>query len=127
MTMMGSPCLAAGFLINVAAVLFVISALALIFIILLQRGRGGGLSAALGGGMATGILGSKTGDFLTWVTIGLVGVFLFLAVLLAMYWRPTTSKFGAAPGPAARQTAPAGIPDQNAGGGPASGPNSPSQ
>ncbi|MHC4243488.1 MAG: hypothetical protein ACYSU4_13865, partial [Planctomycetota bacterium] len=40
------------------------------------------------GGMASGILGSKTGDFLTWVTIVLVGVFLTLAVVMARYYKP---------------------------------------
>ena len=71
-----------------AVPLFVICCLALILIILIQKGRGGGLSAAFGGGGGGGLLGSKTGDFLTWVTIVLVGVFLGLAVLLAKYYKP---------------------------------------
>ena len=71
-----------------AAPLFVICCLALILIILIQKGRGGGLSSAFGGGGGGGLLGSKTGDFLTWVTIALVGVFLTLAVVLAKYYRP---------------------------------------
>ena len=45
------------------------------------------MSAAFGGG-GGGLLGSKTGDFLTWVTIVMVGVFLSLAVLLAKYYKP---------------------------------------
>ena len=79
---------------KVVAVLFVICAAALVLIILIQKGRGGGLSGAFGGGMASGILGSKTGDFLTWVTIVLVGVFLTLAVLMARYYKPDVSDFG---------------------------------
>jgi hypothetical protein len=39
--------------------------------------------------MASGILGSKTGDFLTWVTIVLVGIFLSLAVVVAKYYKPS--------------------------------------
>ena len=113
MTMIGLPCLAAGFLMSLIAILFVLSALALIFIILLQRGKGGGLTAALGGGMASGLLGSKTGDVLTWVTISLVGIFLFLAVLMAKYYKPTTSQYGTTPQPSTRQTAPAAPADQN--------------
>jgi preprotein translocase subunit SecG len=82
------PVLAVGILMKFVAVLFVIVCVVLILIILVQKGRGGGLSGAFGGGMASGLLGSKTGDFLTWVTIGLVAVFLGLAVLMAKFYRP---------------------------------------
>jgi preprotein translocase subunit SecG len=78
----------------VVAALFVICCIALILIILIQKGRGGGLSGAFGGAMASGILGSKTGDFLTWVTIVLVGIFLGLAVIMAKFYKPSTSNFG---------------------------------
>jgi len=89
--------LAVSFIMNVIAVFFFICAVALILIILIQKGRGGGLGAAFGGGLASGILGSKTGDFLTWVTITLVGVFLTLAVIMAKFYKPAVSDFG--PGP----------------------------
>lgn len=79
---------------NVIAVFFIICSIALILIILIQKGKGGGLGAALGGGLASGILGSKTGDFLTWVTIGLVSVFLMLAVIMAKFYKPAISDFG---------------------------------
>ena len=49
---------------------------------------------ALAGGVASGILGSKTGDFLTWVTIVVVGVFLVLAVLLVRFYKPSVGEFG---------------------------------
>jgi len=82
------PILAVTFIMNVVAVLFVICCVSLVLIILIQKGRGGGLSGAFGGAMASGILGSKTGDFLTWVTIVLVGVFLILAVVMAKFYKP---------------------------------------
>jgi len=82
---------------NVVAAIFLICAVALILIILIQKGRGGGLSGAFGGGMASGILGSKTGDFLTWVTITLVSVFLMLAVVMAKFYKPDISDFDAGP------------------------------
>ena len=82
------PLLAVGILMKFVAVLFVLVCLILILVVLMQKGRGGGLSGAFGGGMASGLLGSKTGDFLTWVTIVLVAVFLVLAVLMARYYRP---------------------------------------
>jgi preprotein translocase subunit SecG len=88
------PLLALSFVMKLAGVVFLICAVALILIILIQKGRGGGLSAAFGGGMASGILGSKTGDFLTWATIALVGVFLTIAVVMAKFYKPTVSDFG---------------------------------
>ena len=78
--MVSIPFLAVGFFMNLVAVFFVFCCIALILIILIQKGRGGGLSSAFGGGGAGGVLGSKTGDFLTWVTIGLVGVYLLVAI-----------------------------------------------
>jgi preprotein translocase subunit SecG len=88
------PLLAVGFIMKVVAVLFIVCCVALILIILIQKGRGGGLSGAFGGAMASGILGSKTGDFLTWVTIVLAGVFLTIAVVMARFYRPDVSEFG---------------------------------
>jgi preprotein translocase subunit SecG len=85
------PMLAVSFIMSVVAVLFVICCVSLILIILIQKGRGGGLSGAFGGAMASGILGSKTGDFLTWVTIVLVGVFLTLAVVMAKFYKPSAA------------------------------------
>ena len=88
------PLLAVSFIMKIVAVLFFVCAVALTLIILVQKGRGGGLSAAFGGGIASGILGSKTGDFLTWVTIVLVGVFLTLAVVMAKFYKPEIGQFG---------------------------------
>lgn len=73
---------------NLVVALFVVVCMALILIILLQKGRGGGIGAAFGGGGAGSLLGTKTGDFLTWVTICLVAGFLVLAVLMGKFMRP---------------------------------------
>jgi preprotein translocase subunit SecG len=86
--------LAAGvpFLMKLVAVLWVFLAICLILIILIQKGKGGGLSGAFGGaGGAGGLLGTKTGDFLTWVTIGLVIGFLAFGVVLVKYYKPVLS------------------------------------
>lgn len=106
--------LAVGFLMNLVAVLFVITAVILVLMILIQRGKGGGLSGAFGGGMAGGLMGSKTGDFLTWVTIALVAIFLILAVLMAKFYRPSVGSYGQE---ASRQNAPAAteMPEQQQG------------
>ena len=88
---------------KVVMVIFILCALALILIVLIQKGRGGGLSGAFGGLGSGGLLGSKTGDFLTWFTIGLVGLFLMLCVIMAKFYKPRISDFG--PGQASSQPA----------------------
>jgi preprotein translocase subunit SecG len=88
------------------AVLFVLVSILLVLVILIQKGRGGGLSGAFGGGMASGLLGSKTGDFLTWVTIVVVAIFLTFAVLLAKFYRPRVGEYGVqAPAPTSQPAA----------------------
>lgn len=68
-------------------VLFLIVCFLLIVVILLQKGRGGGLSAAFGG-MGQSAFGTKTGDVFTWVTIVLTALFLLLAVGSTLVFRP---------------------------------------
>lgn len=102
------PLLAVGILMKFVAFLFVVVCFILVLVVLMQKGRGGGLSGAFSGGMASGLLGSKTGDFLTWVTIVLVSIFLFLAVLMAKFYKPTT-RFGSGTATAGQQ-APVGQP-----------------
>ncbi len=79
------------FIMNVVMVVWVFVAIALILIILIQKGKGGGLSGAFGGLGAGGLLGTKTGDFLTWVTICFVVAFLGLAVVMVKYYKPSES------------------------------------
>jgi preprotein translocase subunit SecG len=102
--MMVLPVLAVGILMKMAAVLFVLVSVVLILVILVQKGRGGGLSGAFGGGAGGGLMGTKTGDFLTWVTIILVGVFLLLAILLAKFYRPPEDYSIGTAGPATVET-----------------------
>jgi len=59
--------------------LFIVS-LILILLVLIQKGRGGGLSSAFGGAGGNTAFGSKTGDVLTWATSIVFGVFMLLAV-----------------------------------------------
>jgi len=106
--MISLPLLKISFLMNVVAVLFVLCCVVLVLLILIQKGRGGGLSGAFGGGMASGILGSKTGDFLTWVTIVTVGVFLTLAVVMGKFYKPQAPTGAYDVKPAAQQETTAG-------------------
>ncbi len=101
--------LALSLLQNLIVALFIFLCVGLILIILLQKGKGGGLGAAFGGGGAGSLLGTKTGDFLTWVTISLVAAFLVLAVLMGKFMRPTGTS-SALDAPVAPPTAPAEVP-----------------
>lgn len=116
-----NPLLAAGFVVSIIAGIFLVCSVVLILVVLIQKGKGGGLSGAFAGGMASNILGSKTGDVLTWVTIGVVGVFLLLAVVLDKWWRPTIS------GPGLRPAAPVTSTNTGSAGGTAETPAPASQ
>lgn len=70
------------------ATLFIIICVLLIIVVLLQKGRGGGLGAAFGGSGGSAAFGTKTGDVFTWVTIVLTGLFLVLAVVTNLKFRP---------------------------------------
>lgn len=53
----------------------------LMLIVLIQRGRGGGLAGAFGGGGGGGgAFGAKTGDVFTWITVVVAIIFLFLGI-----------------------------------------------
>ena len=104
-----SSILAVGFVMKFVAAIFIILSLALILIVLVQKGKGGGLSATFGGTGGGGLLGSKTGDFLTWVTISLAVCLLFILVLLAKFYKPSVSEYDAAP---VTQQQPMGTPQQ---------------
>lgn len=53
----------------------------LIGVILLQRGRGGGLAGAFGGGGGSAAFGAKTGDVFTWITVVMAAIFVLLTVV----------------------------------------------
>ena len=72
------------------AILFIAVCLVLIALVLLQKGRGGGLTAAFGGEGGQSAFGSKTGDVFTWVTIVVVVAFFLIAVLLSLGYKPAS-------------------------------------
>src|SRR6266576_446241 len=77
------------FFFYLTMVLFIIVCSFLILVILIQKGRGGGLASAFGGAGGNTAFGSKTGDVLTWATSIIFGIFLVLAItlnLLANYY-----------------------------------------
>ncbi|HOB76085.1 MAG TPA: preprotein translocase subunit SecG [Phycisphaerae bacterium] len=73
--------LAVGWGQAIITFLFVITCILLILVVLLQKGRGGGLAGAFGGAGGYSAFGAKTGDVFTWITVGLTGMFVLMAVL----------------------------------------------
>ena len=53
----------------------------LILIVLIQRGKGGGLAGAFGGAGGSSAFGSRAGDLFTKITIGLGFVWIALTML----------------------------------------------
>lgn len=69
----------------ILTILFIIIAVSLVLIILVQRPQGGGLAGAFGGaggGGTDSVFGGRVGDALTYMTIGAFAVYLILAVTL---------------------------------------------
>lgn len=114
--------LLASFWSGLGSAAMVMVALLLIGLILLQKNRGAGLSGAFGGVGGHTAFGTKTGDFLTWVTVGLAALFLLLAIVLNFAFEPT-SLAGANP-PVQSASVPAPPPADPTGGTP-SGSSSP--
>jgi preprotein translocase subunit SecG len=71
------------------ATVFAMFGVMLMIVILLQRGRGTGLSGAFGGAGGANIMGSKTGDILTKITMVGIAVFLLMAAVLNYVFRPS--------------------------------------
>ena len=61
--------------------LLFLTALFLILIVLVQRGRGGGLTGALGGPGGQSAFGSKAGDLFTKITVWVAGFWILLCIV----------------------------------------------
>lgn len=78
----------ASFLQGMLAFIFVGLCLLLCLVILIQKPKGGGLSGAFGGaGGGSQMFGGKTGDMLTWITVGFFVCFLLVGMLLIVETR----------------------------------------
>jgi preprotein translocase subunit SecG len=107
--MTGFVLAAVPFVMKVVLGIWAVAAVILTLIVLVQKGKGGGLSSAFGG-IGGSLLGTKTGDFLTWVTICIVAVWLLLSVVTAKWFRPSASEYlQSDQAPAAPVTAPAPV------------------
>ena len=68
----------------------------LILIVLLQRGRGGGLAGAFGGAGGSSALGTRAGDVFTKITVGLALVWILLACVNTFILRGESRRYVAA-------------------------------
>lgn len=101
---------------------FLVVCFLLIVIVLIQKNRGSGLSGAFGGVGGHSAFGTKTGDVMTWFTVGFAGLFLLIAVVGNFVFEPETGAGRAA----TRQPAPApGLPGAAGEGAAAPEPTSP--
>ncbi len=77
---------------NLLIGLFLLISIVMILLVLIQRPQGGGLSGAFGsgggGGAGQTAFGTKTGDVLTWATIGIFVAFVGFAIVLNFATRP---------------------------------------
>ncbi len=113
-------------------VLMFLIALFLILLILVQRGRGGGLSGALGGMGGQSAFGTKAGDLFTRITIVVATVWLLLCMAVILVMNPQVSRAKSAGGGTADYTESSGdqstappSPTGSSGAGPAEAPPSP--
>jgi preprotein translocase subunit SecG len=93
---------------DVTSIVFAVTGVLLIFIILLQRGRGGGLAGAFGATGGQSAFGTKAGDVFTRITIGVAVVWVALAGLTswAMVSERSKPRF-TSEAPAEKEVAPA--------------------
>lgn len=80
-------------LINILLVVYVLNALLMILVILMQRPKSEGLGAAFGGGVTENIFGAQTTNVLTKFTGWLATIFFVLTFILSiLYARKSSSQ-----------------------------------
>ncbi len=94
-----------GWVPPLLAVALLLLGLFLILLVLIQRGKGGGLAGAFGGAGGSSAFGSRAGDAFTKITIYVAAAWVLLIMILIKTTQPP------APGNApVEATAPAGAP-----------------
>jgi preprotein translocase subunit SecG len=71
-------------ILGILNVVIVLLTLFLIGIILIQRGKGGGLAGAFGGAGGSSAFGTKTGDVFTKITVGVAIAWILLSMLMVV-------------------------------------------
>jgi preprotein translocase subunit SecG len=93
----------------------VLTALFLILLVLIQRGRGGGLAGAFGGAGGQSAFGTKAGDVFTKITVAVAAFWILLCILSLNVLGRQSSLFS----PALGGSAPQGTAPMTPAGGPA--------
>ena len=78
-------------LLNVLLAIYVIVALLMVFVILMQRPKSEGLGAAFGGGVTENLFGAQTTNVLTKITGWLAGIFFLLTFVLSIMYAQRTN------------------------------------
>ena len=71
-------------------VVLFLSGIFLIGLVLIQRGKGGGLAGAFGGAGGSSAFGSRAGDTFTRITIYAAAIWILLIMFLIKMTQPTT-------------------------------------
>ena len=80
---------AAGWIPPILNVVLLVAGIILIGLILIQKGKGGGLSGAFGGAGGSSAFGSRAGDTFTRITIWCAAIWLLLIMILIKTTQPT--------------------------------------
>ena len=88
----------------VFGIVMTLTATFLILLVLVQRGRGGGLAGAFGGMGGQSAFGTKAGDAFTKITIGASVFWLLLCIASVRLLGTTAGAFGEAESPQQTQT-----------------------
>ncbi len=78
-------------------VVLLVTSVLLIGLILIQRGKGGGLTGAFGGAGGASAFGSRAGDTFTWITIYTAAAWILLIMILVKFVQPAAGPAVAEP------------------------------
>jgi preprotein translocase subunit SecG len=81
-----------SYMIGTLTVLLLITSLFMILLVLIQRGRGGGLAGAFGGMGGQSAFGTRAGDVFTKITVVVAIIFILLSALLGVSMRGNQRK-----------------------------------
>jgi preprotein translocase subunit SecG len=84
----------ASALATLFGILMCVTAVFLMLIVLVQRGRGGGLAGAFGGAGGQSAFGTKAGDLFTRITIGVATFWILLCIAALGLLGKERSRFG---------------------------------